>query len=306
MFANIRIVLVNTSLSANIGAAARAMKTMGLSDLCLVDPKLFPHADATALASGASDILARATVVATLEDAVADCALVIGTSARSRTIPWPLMDARQAGETARVESNQHRVAIVFGREDRGLTNEELQRCNYHVCIPTDDEYGVLNVAAAVQVLAYEVRMAHLLAAEKPALLSAANNKNADIFSDDSSKNNSKNNLETNAEKHTEKSTEKNTEKNTKSTEHSAFNMPVQFIRWDEEVVPHADMERFYTHFEKMLIETGFLAEDNPRQLIARARRLFGRVRLDRIEYNMWRGIFTRLQEVAAELKKLKG
>jgi len=259
MYSKIRIVLVNTTLSANIGAAARAMKTMGLSDLCLVEPKLFPSAEATALASGASDLLATARVVATLEEAVADCTLVIGTSARSRTIPWPLLDARQAGEAARRESEVNRVAIVFGREDRGLTNEELQRCNYHVCIPTDDVYGVLNVAAAVQVIAYEIRMAHLLAEQ--------------------------------AEERVEVPEENR--------------MPVQFIRWDEPLVPHGDMERFYAHFEQMLIDTGFLAADNPRQLPARARRLFGRIRLDRIEYNMWRGIFTRLQEMAAELKKAK-
>jgi tRNA (cytidine32/uridine32-2'-O)-methyltransferase len=255
MLANVRIVLVNTTLSANIGSAARAMKTMGITDLCLVDPKQFPSAEATALASGASDVLAQATVVATLEEAVADCSLVIGTSARSRTIPWPLMDARQAGEAVRLESAQQKVAIVFGREDRGLTNEELQRCNYHVCIPTDSEYGVLNVAAAVQVLAYEVRMAHLLAEAQP-------------VPDD-------------------------------------HQMPLQFLAWDQEVVPHGDMERFYDHFETMLLDVGFLEADNPRQLMARARRLFGRVRLDRIEYNMWRGIFTRLQEVASELKKAK-
>ncbi|MDP2227477.1 MAG: tRNA (cytosine(32)/uridine(32)-2'-O)-methyltransferase TrmJ [Moraxellaceae bacterium] len=255
MFANIRIVLVNTTLPANIGAAARAMKTMGLTDLCLVDPKVFPSAEATSLASGASDVLASARVVATLEDAVADCSLVIGASARSRTIPWPMMDARQAGEALRIESETQNVALVFGREDRGLTNEELQRCHYHTCIPSNEEYGVLNVAAAVQVLAYEVRMAHLNADAQPV-----------------------------------------PEEN---------RMPVQFLRWDEEVVPHGDMERFYTHFEQMLLDTGFLAPDNPRQLMARARRLFGRVRLDRIEYNMWRGIFTRLQEIAAELAAVK-
>lgn len=255
MLANVRIVLVNTSLPANIGAAARAMKTMGITDLRLVEPKVFPSAEATSLASGASDVLASAQVVATLEEAVADCSLVLGTSARSRTIPWPLMDARQAGEAVRIESEAQKVAIVFGREDRGLTNEELQRCHYHVCIPSDEEYGVLNVAAAVQVLGYEVRMAHLLAAEQPVP--------------------------------------------------EEQRMPVQFLRWDEEVVPHGDMERFYAHFEQMLLDTGFLAPDNPRQLMARARRLFGRVRLDRIEYNMWRGVFTRLQEIAAELAALK-
>ena len=165
------------------------------------------------------------------------------------------MDARQAGEAVRIESEAQKVAIVFGREDRGLTNEELQRCHYHVCIPSDEEYGVLNVAAAVQVLGYEVRMAHLLAAGQPVP--------------------------------------------------EEQRMPVQFLRWDEEVVPHGDMERFYAHFEQMLLDTGFLAPDNPRQLMARARRLFGRVRLDRIEYNMWRGVFTRLQEIAAELAALK-
>lgn len=257
MYSNIRIVLVNTTLSANIGAAARAMKTMGLSDLCLVEPKLFPSAEATALASGASDLLASARVVATMEEAVADCTLVIGTSARSRTITWPMMDARQAGEASRLESETSKVAIVFGREDRGLTNEELQRCNYHVCIPTDDVYGVLNVAAAVQVIAYEIRMAHLLQADESVAVPEENR------------------------------------------------MPVQFIRWDKPLVPHGDMEQFYAHFEQMLVDTGFLEQDNPRQLPARARRLFGRIRLDRIEYNMWRGIFTRLQEMATELKKAK-
>lgn len=255
MLENVRIVLVNTSLPANIGAAARAMKTMGITDLVLVDPKVFPSAEATSLASGASDVLATARVVPTLEAAVADCSLVLGASARSRTIPWPLMDARQAGEAVRIESASQPVALVFGREDRGLTNEELQRCNYHVCIPSDSEYGVLNVAAAVQVLAYEVRMAHLLAAQQPVP--------------------------------------------------EEQKMPVQFLHWDQEVVPHGDMERFYQHFEQMMVDTGFLAPDNPRQLMARARRLFGRVRLDRIEYNMWRGIFTRLQEIAAELTVLK-
>jgi tRNA (cytidine32/uridine32-2'-O)-methyltransferase len=164
MFSNIRIVLVNTSLPANIGSAARALKTMGLRQLVLVDPKVFPSSEATALASGASDVLATARVVATLEEAIADCSLVIGASARSRTIPWPLLNAREAGElSSRIESEKHPVALVFGREDRGLTNEELHQCHYHVSIPSDEEYGVLNVASAVQVIAYEVRMAHLMA-----------------------------------------------------------------------------------------------------------------------------------------------
>ncbi len=253
MFANIRIVMVNTTLSANIGAAARAMKTMGLSRLYLVEPKLFPSAEATALASGSSDILANAQVVATLEEAVADCSLVIGTSARSRTIPWPLMDARTAGETVRLESERNEVAIVFGREDRGLTNEELARCHYHVCIPTNEEYGVLNVAAAIQVLAYEVRMAHLLAEGRP--------------------------------------------------EPEGEAMPVSFVRWDGEMVSSADMERFYAHFEQALVDMGFLDPDNPRQLMTRVRRLFNRVRLDRMEHNLLRGMLTHMQDIVAKAKR---
>ena len=252
MFSNIRIVLVNTSLSANIGSTARAMKTMGLRQLVLVDPRVFPSSEATALAAGASDVLATANVVATLEEAIADCSLVIGASARSRTIPWPLLDAREAGELARLESERHAVAIVFGREDRGLTNEELHLCQYHVSIPSDEEYGVLNVASAVQVIAYEVRMAHLLA-EKG------------IVSDRA--------------------------------------MPISHAPWDEDLVPANEMEQFFTHFEAALVDSGFFNPANPRQMPTRIRRMFGRLRLDRLEYNLWRGIFSRIQAMAAELKK---
>lgn len=248
MYSNVRIVLVNTTLPANIGAAARAMKTMGLSQLYLVEPKIFPSAEATALASGASDVLAKAVVVPTLEAAIADCTVAIATSARSRTIAWPLIDARSAGQVVQRESERSPVAIVFGREDRGLTNEELQLCNYHVTIPSDSEYGVLNVAAAVQVLAYEVRMAHLLA-----------------------------NPETLPE---------------------AQAMPLQTVAWDEEMVTSEDMERFYTHFQSMLVDIGFLDPQQPRQLMTRVRRMFNRMRLDRLELNLWRGIFKHVLETA--------
>ncbi|MES2204640.1 MAG: tRNA (cytosine(32)/uridine(32)-2'-O)-methyltransferase TrmJ [Pseudomonadota bacterium] len=155
---NIRIVLVNTSHPGNIGAAARAMKTMGLSSLYLVQPKLFPHADATAMAAGADDILFRAVVVETLEEAIADCELVLATSARSRARPWPMLSPREMGEKIALEK-QHNVALVFGRESSGLTNEELQLAHYHVQIPSCEDFSSLNVAQAVQVLCYEVRMA---------------------------------------------------------------------------------------------------------------------------------------------------
>jgi len=134
-----RIILVNTTLPANIGAAARAMKTMGLTELVLVAPKLFPHFDASALASGASSVLTNARVVDTLEQAIADCQLVFGASARSRTIGLPQVDARTAGMAAYAQQQASaKVAFVFGREDRGLSNEELQLCHSHVFIPITD------------------------------------------------------------------------------------------------------------------------------------------------------------------------
>ncbi|GAB2605953.1 tRNA (cytosine(32)/uridine(32)-2'-O)-methyltransferase TrmJ [Nitrincola alkalisediminis] len=158
MLDQIRIILVNTTHPGNIGAVARAMKNMGLADLCLVAPKRFPDPEADARASGATDILAAATLVDTLEDAIADCHLVVGTSARGRHIPWPIMNPRElAGVVGKVAPDT-RVAIVFGREDRGLTNEELHRCHHHVQIPTNPDFSSLNVAAAVQVIAYELRM----------------------------------------------------------------------------------------------------------------------------------------------------
>lgn len=160
MLDSIRIVMVETTHPGNIGAAARAMKTMGLTDLRLVRPRQFPCAEATARASGAADLLATARVCDSLDEALAGASLVVGTSARQRRIPWPSVTARQLAEHVAGEGRGE-VAILFGREDRGLTNDELQRCNLHVSIPANPEYGVLNVAAAVQLIGYELRMAIL-------------------------------------------------------------------------------------------------------------------------------------------------
>ena len=126
MLDQIRIVLVNTSHTGNMGSAARAMKTMGLTQMVLVDPQALPDDDAIALAAGASDVLANARIVPTLDDAIADCGLVIGTSARSRTLSWPMLDPREAGKKLVAEGVKHPVALVFGRERTGLTNDELQ------------------------------------------------------------------------------------------------------------------------------------------------------------------------------------
>lgn len=160
----IRIVMVNTSHPGNIGAAARAMKNMCLSDLVLVGPREFPCAEASARASGADDILAAARVVETLAEAVADCRVVIGASARLRSVPWPLLAPREAATLAFAEASRGRVAVVFGRESSGLSNEELDLCTHLVHIPTNPEYSSLNVAMAVQVIAYE----WMLAAGAPA------------------------------------------------------------------------------------------------------------------------------------------
>jgi tRNA (cytidine32/uridine32-2'-O)-methyltransferase len=159
--ANIRIVLVNTTHPGNIGGAARAMKNMGLAELYLVQPREYPAPRAVWRAAGARDVLAAATIVESVDEAIADCSLVVGTSARERRIPWPLLNPRECGEQIYSEAASHKTALLFGREDRGLTNDELQKCHYHVHIPSNPDYSSLNLATAVQVLAYEVRMASL-------------------------------------------------------------------------------------------------------------------------------------------------
>lgn len=163
----IRIVLVNTSDCRNMGSAARAMKTMGLTQLILVDPLEMPNGQAHALSAGATDVLSNAKVVSTLEEAITDCGLVVGTSARSRTLPWPMLDPRECGAKLVKEAHDFPVALVFGRESSGLTNDELQLCHFHVQIPANPEYSSLNLAMAVQTLSYEIRT-HFLAEQNAA------------------------------------------------------------------------------------------------------------------------------------------
>lgn len=157
----IRIVLVGTQHPGNIGAAARAIKTMGLSRLGLVAPQRFPHADAEAMAAGAGDLLARAALHDDLAAAVADCRLVMGCTARDRRIALPQLAPREAAARAVAAAGTVEVALVFGRERTGLDNRELQLCHAAVHIPADPGYSSLNLAAAVQVLAYELRLALL-------------------------------------------------------------------------------------------------------------------------------------------------
>ncbi len=236
MLSNIRVVLLNTSHPGNIGAAARAMKTMGLEDLRLVNPKQFPHAEATARASGADDLLARAGVYTRLEEALQGCRLVVGASARVRSIPCPILDPRKCARQARAESEHGPVAVLFGCEQSGLSNEEMDRCHALVRIPASDSYSSLNLAAAVQVICYELFAAHVTR-EAP-------EGDADA---------------------------------------------------DHSPVGADEMERFYEHLERTLVELGFLNPANPRQLMRRLRRLFNRARPDENEMNILRGILTAAQ-----------
>jgi len=161
----IRIILVETSHSGNIGAVARAMKNMGLGNLWLVNPSSFPDEASYARAAGASDVLDSARVVSSLDEALADCVLVMGTSARGRKVPWPVCAPPEAAAAAASHAEDGPVALVFGRENHGLSNDELQRCHYHIHIPSNPDYSSLNLAMAVQVMCYELRMYYLRSLE---------------------------------------------------------------------------------------------------------------------------------------------
>ena len=158
--------MVQTSHCGNIGAAARAIKTMNFSQLALVNPKNYNIEDAKmslsdealARASSAADVLEAAQIYSTIEEAIADCQFVVGASARNRSMPWPLKDARNTCiDLSKIIKSDQKVAILFGRESSGLTNEELSLCNAHVQIPANEAYSSLNIASAMQVLAYELR-----------------------------------------------------------------------------------------------------------------------------------------------------
>jgi tRNA/rRNA methyltransferase len=155
----IRIVLVATSHAGNIGAAARAMLTMGVTRLVLVQPRVFPHADAVARASGATPVLDGARVVATLGEAIEGCALAVGLSARPRELAGRVLPIREAAAMAIAHTARGDVALVFGTEMSGLSNDELARCGVVATIPANPAYGSLNLAAAVQVACYELRVA---------------------------------------------------------------------------------------------------------------------------------------------------
>lgn len=263
----VRIVLVNTSDCRNIGSAARAMKTMGLSQLILVDPIEMPNGQAQALAAGATDVLANAKVVSTLSEAIENCGLVIGTSARSRTLPWPMLEPRGCGEKMIVEASEYPVALVFGRESSGLTNDELQLCHFHVQIPANPDYSSLNLAMAVQTLSYEVRTSYLLS------------------------------LDNHQQEQQERSTGNGAYIGKKVIGKKLTNAKSE----DDEVYPVTEeTERFYQHFENALITTGFIVDSHPGLVMTKLRRLFNRARPDVKEVKMMRGILASIERASIE------
>lgn len=166
-FANIRIVLVATSHPGNIGAAARALKTMGFSTLYLVNPKFFPDPKALEMAASANDVLTRAIVTQSLAEAIADCHFVIATSARPRHMGITNLTPAECAKVVDNKAQDAKIAIVFGREQSGLTNQELLQCHVHVTIPSNPDYSSLNLAQSVQIITYELRMVSLALSLKP-------------------------------------------------------------------------------------------------------------------------------------------
>lgn len=249
LHARLRVVLVETQHPGNIGAAARAMKTMGLHELALVAPRRFPHPEATAMATGADDLLERAQIYPDLASAVADCGRVVATTARPRRLMAPVSTPREWCARAAAGDYDGRIALVFGRERTGLTNEEIERAQELIVIPTAETYASLNLGQAVQVLAYE-------------LWQAAGDAQQHISGHDL----------------------------VDGVPRGAPHLPVS----------QDELERFYEHLERVLFATRFIDPDNPRYIMRRLRRLFGRAAPDANETNILRGV---LAAVEAHLRR---
>ncbi len=233
---NFRVVLCQTSHPGNIGSAARAMKTMGLQHLYLVNPHSFPDAHATALSTGAADLLENAIVTNTLAEALSGCAYAIGMSARKRGLSHELVNVRTAAAKAIYIASTQPVALVFGTEMSGLSNAELDHCQLLAMIQANPDYSSLNLAAAVQIMCYELRMAALEKQNLP---------------DD--------NLSPNA-----------------TPEYATID----------------SLEAYYAHLEETLLHIGYLNPAAPKKLMERLRRIYARIRLEKEEVNLLRGILT--------------
>jgi TrmH family RNA methyltransferase len=241
----VRVVLVDTSHPGNIGAVARAMWTMGLERLSLVRPKRYPSAEATARAAGADALLYDAGIFDSLDQALADCSGVVGTTVRSRQLELPQLTPREFAARAVDETREGQVALVFGGEQAGLSNDELDQCQAVASIASNPQFGSLNVAAAVQIFAYELQLA---------------------------------------------STDGDGTRRTgeSSSEHG------------ERASTSAELEGLYTHLEQALADIGYYDPDQPKLLMRRLRRLYGRARPDRAELNILRGILAATQRAAGK------
>jgi len=231
----VQIVLVETSHPGNIGSVARAMKTMGLQNLVLVKPRNFPSKEAFVLSGNAQDLIEQAVVVNTLDEAIKNCTNIYATSARARSISWPIITAEMAGiEINKFVREGTKISIIFGREDRGLTNEELQKANKHILIPSSEDYPVLNIAMSVQVIAYEIF------------------KNADIEVD---------------------------------------------INWqDYPELNSEELSMLIDHFIDTSYKLNLFDEDNAKKILVRIKRMFTRLKPDKMEGNFLRGFLTRINK----------
>ena len=254
--------LVEPSHPGNIGGAARAMKTMGLRDLAIVNPGRFPDPQADWRAAGAIDVVDAARVFDCVDDAIADCVWVIGTSARNRRVPWPVATLEQfAARLAREDLDGRQVAILFGREDRGLRNDELERCNLHVMIPADAEYSSLNLAMAVQVVCYEIRKT--LTSDRTTEGVEGEPTGAGATAD-------------------------------RNSAHQPADLPPG---WDRPAATAAETAALYRHLGRVLAAIDFEDAKTPRLAMTRLRRLFSRIRPDETEVAILRGVLTHVERM---------
>lgn len=255
----LQVVMVNTTLPANIGSAARAMHTMGLSRLTVVDPKLPIDDTSESHAAGGIEVLSSATIVPTLETAIDDCQLVFAASSRSRHLPRPVVTPTQAAkimfdfidaQSAHL-TDQPNIAILFGREDRGLTNEELAYADYHIQIDANPAYPVLNVASAVQVIAsfiFAYAQAHL----------------------------------------------KDSDENNKDTiSHPMLDVHLR-QQWDEPAITHQQLQQLTQRTTELMIQRGLADSDHLKSLPSRLSRLGSRVQLDQKEYQLLSALIAKL------------
>ena len=268
VLANVRVVLVAPTHPGNIGAVARAMRTMGLRDLRLVRPRRFPSAEATERAAGAFDVLDRARVVGDLPEALADCRWSVAATARPRRLAWVQLDPEGAGRELVARAGSGPVAAVFGRESTGLSNSEIDRCQAVLRIPTDPGFRSLNLAGAVQIAAYEIARAAArgAAAEGGGSVAGGPRRGREGSREDSPED---------------------------SREGDAGGR-----RGSSGEVTAADLERLFAHFETALADIGYLDPERPRLLMRRLRRLVVRADIDGAELAILRGILTAAQRAA--------